>query len=32
MAISGGRSSTTALEHSTETDQFETAAARIAAE
>jgi isocitrate lyase len=32
MAISGGRSSTTALEHSTETDQFETAAGKLAAE
>ena len=33
MAISGGRSSTTALEHSTETDQFtETDAAKAAAE
>jgi isocitrate lyase len=33
MAISGGRSSTTALEHSTETDQFtETEAAKAAAE
>jgi isocitrate lyase len=30
MAISGGRSSTTALEHSTETDQFH--AAKVAAE
>jgi isocitrate lyase len=32
MVISGGRSSTTALEHSTETDQFQTAAGKLAAE